>query len=128
MNDFNFIWNFSEIPKNSIEAIDEHLGFVSVGEIHCDIVIRDYGTDSPCLVYDFDFYVLGEDTGYGYREIDGVERPYDYADGDGISVKKVSSFADLKNLGEKLIAEYVKNFYNGRYSLLEKAAKKTVVW
>ena len=74
-------------------------------------------------------YVGGEDTGYGYK--DGGNNtiiPYDYADGDMISMTSELSYEDFKDKAEKLFVDYIENYNGNNYSLVEHANRPLKIW
>ena len=72
----------------------------------------------------YDFYVAHEDTGYGYKN--GI-LPYDYADGDGMSIPYGLPYDEFKAKAESLFVEYIEA-YNGGYSLVEHANRPLEMW
>ena len=118
--------------------VDQYVGHVIVGDICVDIIIRDYGDEEEKLAYSFDLYVAGEDTGYGYKDLeDGSVLPYDYAEGDDMWVSDLpEDFATFKKQAEELLTWYIAfndTEYKAKspdslvinYSLVEKASKPT---
>ena len=50
--------NYINKEKDLSEMVEDCIGFIRIGEICVDVVIRDYGyADNPEYVYSYDFYV-----------------------------------------------------------------------
>lgn len=120
--------NYTNNKARLAEMVDDYIGFIRIGEICVDVLIRDYGdNDLPEYAYSYDFYVANEDTGYGYK-LDMNNLPYDYAD--GTDLKDLSlSYDEFVKKSEELITKFIEenDKVNG-YSLVEKANKPLLVW
>ena len=119
--------NYTNDRKELLELVDDYIGFIRIGEICVDVLIRDYGEDESKLAYSYDFYVANEDTGYGYQT-DMNNLPYDYAD--GTDLKDLSlSYDEFVKKSEELITKFIEenDKVNG-YSLVEKANKPLLIW
>ena len=120
--------NYINDKSKLAEMVDDCIGFIRIGEICVDVVIRDYGNrDIPEYAYSYDFYVANEDTGYGYK-IDMDNLPYDYAD--GTDLKDLSlSYEEFVKKSEHLITKFIEENDNvNDYSLIEKANKPLLIW
>lgn len=120
--------NYTNDKTKLAEIVDDCIGFIRIGEICVDVLIRDYGDgDIPKYAYSYDFYVANEDTGYGYKT-DMNNLPYDYAD--GTDLKDLSlSYDEFVKKSEELITKFIEenDKVNG-YSLVEKANKPLLIW
>lgn len=120
--------NYTNDKTKLAEMVDDCIGFIRIGEICVDVLIRDYGDgDIPKYAYSYDFYVANEDTGYGYKT-DMNNLPYDYAD--GTDLKDLSlSYDEFVKKSEELITKFIEenDKVNG-YSLIEKANKPLLIW
>ena len=120
--------NYTNDKTKLAEMVDDCIGFIRIGEICVDVLIRDYGDgDIPKYAYSYDFYVANEDTGYGYKT-DMNNLPYDYAD--GTDLKDLSlSYDEFVKKSEELITKFIEenDKVNG-YSLVEKANKPLLIW
>lgn len=117
--------NYTNDENKLLKLVDDYIGFIRIGEICVDVLIRDYGDKNSKLAYSYDFYIANEDTGYGYRN--GIA--YDYADGTDLYDLSLS-YDDFVKKSEKLIKEFIEaNDKNGHnYSLIEKANKSLLIW
>lgn len=125
-NKLSFEWDmFSEDRYNEMkkELPNDYVGAVYIGDISIDIL---YDTTDNMLM--FDFYVLGEDTGYGYTL--KSDTPYDYADGIGLKLDVFTnmSYEEFRLYVEPLFVEHICKYDNGKYSLLEHAKKPVARW
>lgn len=120
--------NYTNDKTKLAEMVDDCIGFIRIGEICVDVLIRDYGDgDIPKYAYSYDFYVANEDTGYGYKT-DMNNLHYDYAD--GTDLKDLSlSYDEFVKKSEELITKFIEenDKVNG-YSLVEKANKPLLIW
>lgn len=119
--------NFKEMVSWKAEQADGvYHGAIHVGDITIDIITRDYEGDGN-IVCDLDFYVLGEDTGYGYTS-EGF--PYDYAEGLCIAEFRDMTYEQFKAAAEENIRGYIKeeDELNIGYSLQEHAERETIIW
>ena len=98
-------------------AVNDYVGAVHVGDICIDLLC-DSGTGKMTC----DFYVLHEDTGYGYTKT--KEIPYDYAEGIEIDVVGVG-YNDFVKTAEKQFAEFIVDF-KGKYSLQDHANRDLI--
>lgn len=102
------------------------VGYVHVGDICIDLVTGSVdGNEEEGLVVNAlsaDYYVLHEDTGYGYTKEGDI--PYDYADGHVLKLTGLS-YEEFKAEAEKAFAAYI-TAYTGAYSLAEHAARPLV--
>lgn len=108
--------------------VDDCIGFIRIGEICVDVIIRCYGdTDNPEYVYSYDFYVANEDTGYAYKE-EMNNLPYDYAD--GVDLKALAfSYDEFVEKSENMITMFIeRNDKSNGYSLVEKVNKPLLIW
>ena len=101
------------------KAQEDYVGKVIIGNLSVEFVLREYENGR---VVDFDIYVGGVDSGYGYTEKNHT--PYDYAQG-GIlldigTLDKVNKLDDLKNLIINKVFNFISNNEN-QVLLLEKA-------
>ena len=108
--------------QNGKLVADDWVGNVRIGELCCDLVLREYTEGELTLTYDV--YVGGVDSGYGYstREAmatgkykdkyevpDEEQYPYDYADGGDFDDSCVSlSYTHLKKMAEAKIADFIR--------------------
>lgn len=130
-----FNWNdltedrYTNDKKKLIDLVEDCIGFIRIGEICVDVLIRDYGeTDEEHkLAYSYDFYIANEDTGYGYKE--DLDIAYDYADGTDLFDLSLS-YDDFVKESERLIKEFIEanDKIGHSYSLVEKANKPLLVW
>lgn len=120
--------NYTNDETKLAELVDVCIGFIRIGEICVDVVIRDYGNvDSPEYAYSYDFYVANEDTGYGYKT-NMNNLPYDYADGTDLKDLSLSYDKFIKK-SEGLITKFIEeNDKVNTYSLIEKANKPLLIW
>lgn len=120
----NFDWTgFTEEKFENLITNNpyDYIGSVHVGDISIDLINH---PDINLML--FDFYVLNEDTGYGYTE---NNIPYDYAEGNEIELWKIHniSYEEFKEVAER----YFKEFISGNcqpYSLAEHANRPLVMW
>ena len=121
------IENYTNNKKELLELVDDCIGFIRIGEICVDVVIRDYGEEGNKLAYSYDFYVANEDTGYGYKE--DLNIPYDYADGTDLFNLSLS-YEDFVKESERIITEFINanDRKDHKYSLIEKANKSLLMW
>lgn len=113
------------------EIVDDCIGFIRIGEICVDVLIRSYegSYEDEKFVYSYDFYIANEDTGYGYRDLENGETvAYDYADGTDL-FDLTLSYDDFVRESERIIEDFItKNDKKFGYSLIEKANRKLVIW
>lgn len=120
--------NYINKEEDLSEMVDDCIGFIRIGEICVDVIIRCYGdTDNPEYVYSYDFYVANEDTGYAYKE-EMNNLPYDYAD--GVDLKAIAfSYDEFVEKSENMITMFIeRNDKSNGYSLVEKANKPLLIW
>lgn len=120
--------NYINKEEDLSEMLDDCIGFIRIGEICVDVIIRCYGdTDNPEYVYSYDFYVANEDTGYAYKE-EMNNLPYDYAD--GVDLKALAfSYDEFVEKSENMITMFIeRNDKSNGYSLVEKANKPLLIW
>ncbi len=120
--------NYINKEEDLSEMVDDCIGFIRIGEICVDVIIRCYGdTDNPEYVYSYDFYVANEDTGYAYKE-EMNNLPYDYAD--GVDLKALAfSYDEFVEKSENMITMFIeRNDKSNGYSLVEKANKPLLIW
>lgn len=120
--------NYINKEEDLSEMVDDCIGFIRIGEICVDVIIRCYGyTDNPEYVYSYDFYVANEDTGYAYKE-EMNNLPYDYAD--GVDLKALAfSYDEFVEKSENVITMFIeRNDKSNGYSLVEKANKPLLIW
>lgn len=120
--------NYINKEEDLSEMFDDCIGFIRIGEICVDVIIRCYGdTDNPEYVYSYDFYVANEDTGYAYKE-EMNNLPYDYAD--GVDLKALAfSYDEFVEKSENMITMFIeRNDKSNGYSLVEKANKPLLIW
>lgn len=120
--------NYINKEEDLSEMVDDCIGFIRIGEICVDVIIRCYGdTDNPEYVYSYDFYVANEDTGYAYKE-EMNDLPYDYAD--GVDLKALAfSYDEFVEKSENMITMFIeRNDKSNGYSLVEKANKPLLIW
>lgn len=120
--------NYINKEEDLSEMVDNCIGFIRIGEICVDVIIRCYGdTDNPEYVYSYDFYVANEDTGYAYKE-EMNNLPYDYAD--GVDLKALAfSYDEFVEKSENMITMFIeRNDKSNGYSLVEKANKPLLIW
>ena len=123
----NFNWNkFTEEKyKTYLKELEakaeyiDYIGTIHVGDIAIDLV--DHREVGKLFI---DFYVLYEDTGYGYTKDDV---PYDFAEGFEIECPLNLSYKEFKEKTEKLCIEYILE-YKGNYNLFEHANNITKEW
>lgn len=120
--------NYINKEEDLSEMVDDCIGFIRIGEICVDVIIRCYGdTDNPEYVYSYGFYVANEDTGYAYKE-EMNNLPYDYAD--GVDLKALAfSYDEFVEKSENMITMFIeRNDKSNGYSLVEKANKPLLIW
>ena len=120
--------NYINKEEDLSEMVDDCIGFIRIGEICVDVIIRCYGaTDNPEYDYSYDFYVANEDTGYAYKE-EMNNLPYDYAD--GVDLKALAfSYDEFVEKSENMITMFIeRNDKSNGYSLVEKANKPLLIW
>ena len=94
-----------------------------IGTIHVGMISIDVTNCSEIEKLSCDFYVLGEDNGYGYTK---TGEPYDEAGGFVIDFDdKIPYDEVLKEIQSKAI-EYIKG-YKGEYSLKRKAETECAI-
>ena len=123
----NYFWKFSReeykayLEKlNTMDCDSDYLGSVYIGDICIDFVCHAEFIEQLYL----DFYVLHENTGYGYTK---NNIPYDYAEGIIIDTPYNLSYDQFKEKVERLCKDYIFD-YKGHYSLLDHINRKTEVW
>lgn len=122
----------NKYKKDAWSIVDEYVGNISVGELHFNVLFRNYSdTDEPEISLSYDCYVANEDTGYGYTLSDDGSNniPYDYADGTDCNNLKLS-YKEFKEESEKLLKEFIVTNDKKKilYSLVEKAKKPLLQW
>jgi len=123
--------NYTNDKEKLRELVDNYIGFIRIGEICVDVLIKYYydGYDDDVfeLAYSYDFYVANEDTGYGYKG--DTQMPYDYVDGTDLFDLSLS-YDEFVKESERLIKEFIEsNDRKGHsYSLVEKANKPLLIW
>lgn len=109
-NKFYFHWNMTKEDWRDINNYEAQLetgmdsvGQCRIGDLCFDFTLRDYEDQ---INLDYDLYVGGVDTGYGYGE---DNYPYDYGDGSGWNIKDilVFSFDEFRSFAEKEMAKYI---------------------
>lgn len=137
-------FNFSKMTEedwnnflNNFNYDDDFIGHIYLGDISIDVLYK-----PEVEVISFDYYVLNEDSGYGYISKNGVKstnsnpiyRPYDYADGNDMkfAIGEKMSYLEFCNKARLLICKYI---YSSKYvgpttgmSLSEHAEQNTEVW
>ena len=133
-----FDWRrFTETDYKNMLDGKEDFGQVYVGDICIELVVEAIGSfihdifNVEEIIY-VNFYVLHEDTGYGYKDehgvnTDGIGIPYDYADGFSVARPYGLSYDEFKAKLEKLSMEYIEA-YRGSYSLVEHANRPLEIW
>lgn len=99
--------------KNSL-APDDCIGQVRIGNLCFDVVTRQYDS----LVLDFDLYVGGVDTGYGYSTL-SEEYPYDYADGSNLD-----SMENIRTLSYEQFVKFAENIFTNFLQTTEESYEK----
>ena len=118
---------------------DECIGFIRVGEICCDLLLRQYNNDPNDLTLTWDVYVGGVDTGYGYSAGDALATgkykchedvpdeelyPYDYiGGGDFLDFNKSMTYTEFKKMAEDVVTKFIVMF-----KLEDKANMKLHKW
>lgn len=107
----------------SNEGNEDLIGKIRVGDICIDVI-----NHPEVEKIFFDFYVLSEDTGYGFSK--GI--PYSYADDFSISYNDIyvamkQNQSMMENI-EKEIENHIKTFASNQYSLIEHAKRELVIW
>lgn len=122
--------NYTNNKQELKELVDDYIGFIRIGEICVDVLIRNYSDkdEKDKFAYSFDFYIANEDTGYGYKEKDNTTIAYDYADGTDLFDLSLS-YEEFVIKVEKLLTDFIlENDKKHSYSLVEKANKPLLVW
>ena len=128
----NFNWN--DFDKKGFEIACEMLkenddnedfvGSVRVGNLCFDVVTREYNDK---LYLDYDLYVGGVDTGYGYAD----DYPYDYAGGGSFDESCVEmNYEEFKAHAEETMENYINDEETAyiHASLIKKANEELKVW
>lgn len=107
----------------SNEGNEDLIGKIRVGDICIDVI-----NHPEVEKIFFDFYVLSEDTGYGFSK--GI--PYSYADDFSISYNDIyvamkQNQSMMENI-ENEIENHIKTFASNEYSLIEHAKRELVIW
>lgn len=107
----------------SNEGDEDLIGKIRVGDICIDVI-----NHPEVEKIFFDFYVLHEDTGYGFSK--GI--PYSYADDFSISYNDIyvamkQNQSMMENI-EKKIENHIRTFASNQYSLMEHAKRELVIW
>lgn len=127
--DLAFSWDtftsddFLNIKEDIRNKETDYAAFIRIGTICIDCATKEYDDG---IRLDYDFYVGGEDTGYGYKK----DYPYDYADG-GSFCKEIldMTYPEFKAYAEKTLRDYiVKNDRQSTYSLMEHAKQALLIW
>ena len=119
-----------EYRKGTLK-VDECIGQVRIGALCFDVITREY----DLLTLDFDLYVGGVDTGYGYSTL-AKGYPYDYVDGGDLDVlnnlQNVNYEQFIKIAEEKFTCflEGLEESYRNKknISLLKKAEEPLKIW
>lgn len=115
---------FDMMAKNKTD----HCGSIYKGDLCIEIIAEsDTYVDGILTNPEFisvNFYVLGEDTNYGYTKT-GI--PYDYAEGFDILFPYGLGYEDFIRKLEKMMDNYI-NSYKGSYSLKAHANRPTAIW
>lgn len=127
-------FNWNDFDKKGFDIAceelkaDEHdeifLGSVRVGNLCFDIVTREYGDK---LYLDYDLYVGGVDTGYGYAD----DYPYDNVGGGSFDESCVGmTYEAFKTYAEKIMENYINDEETAyvHASLIKKANEELNVW
>ena len=106
------------------EGNEDYVGSVRIGDLCFDILTREYNDK---LYLDYDLYVGGVDTGYGYSD----DYPYDYAGGGSFNKSCVNmTYEEFRTYAEEVMAHYIKTeekVYE-HASLVAKAEEELNVW
>lgn len=122
-----------ETPIKDIPAISGYASFIGgvhLGDLCLDILLRGYEEDK--LYLEYDLYVGGVDSGYGYADQDdGTEYPYDYEGGGAFeSLCFNMNYDEFQVMVEKTFLEYIiirqKQYTHA--NLVESAQTITHVW
>lgn len=124
----NFVWDMEENTwdgfRNHPEDfdLDNFLGNCRTGELCIDIVLYDWNE----LLWGYDVYVGGINSGYGYSSRESkTPYPYDYADGGEFPVELFNcSFAEFKTKAEQIFTEYIER----DETLIAKANEPLHLW
>lgn len=127
--DLSFSWNiftsedFSQIKKDMQRRIEGNTASIRVGTICIDCIANEYDDG---IFLDYDVYVGGEDTGYGFKG----SYPYDYIDGGSFSKEIFDmTYREFKEYAEKVLTNFiVKNDKQPTYSLMEHAKQDLLIW
>lgn len=127
-------FNWNDFTEKSFEVACEMLkenehdedfvGSVRIGDLCFDILTREYNDK---LYLDYDLYVGGVDTGYGYSD----DYPYDCAGGGSFDESFVNmNYEEFKVYAEKIMGNYIRNEENTytHVSLIEKAEAELNIW
>lgn len=132
---FDFDWreftekdfvNYCAMVENDQILDNDYVGCVRVGELCFDFVYR-YDGEQETL--DYDMYLGGVDTGYGYSKIDGT--PYTEGGGgifeDGLLIGL--SYDEFKQTVEKTITNFIVSENNDYRGILVPLAKAPLhIW
>lgn len=127
--DFKFNWEFSETDLETLVNVykdrffaDDYLGNCRIGDTCFDFVLRHYSEDNGDWSLDYDLYVGGRDTGYGYGE---NNYPYDYLDGGSWPLEKIENmtYTEFVNMAEKDMQEFIV-----KSKCVDEASKPLNIW
>ena len=124
-NDFkeeNFNVACEELKGSDFNEV--FIGAVRVGDLCFDILTREYNEK---LYLDYDLYVGGVDTGYGYAD----DYPYDYCSGGSFAVACADmSYEEFKAYAENIMKECIEkeNAIYEHTSLIDKANEELNIW
>lgn len=121
-------WNFDDgCLKRAIDGVNTNKGCLFIGQVQIGNLMVDFNLTSydEATALDFDVFVGGVDSGYGYTEKNKI--PYDYVSGGSIINKKnIYEFTSLDKFKEIALSE-IKEFIDNHSKsdlLKEKANTK----
>ena len=119
--------NYCAMMENGMLKGDDYVGSVRVGALCFDLLTRVYKDKQMYL--DYDLYVGGVDTGYGYSKENNY--PYDYEGGSSFIDSCISMpYDEFKVYVEKELKVYLEcedKFYK-HCSLIDKANEELTIW
>lgn len=106
------------------DGYENFIGAVRVGDLCFDILTREYNNK---LYLDYDLYIGGVDTGYGYAD----DYPYDYYGGGSFDESCIDmKYDEFVSYAEKTMKEFIENEESAytHASLIEKANDELNMW
>lgn len=122
--------NYCAKAENAMMACDDYVGNVRVGDLCFDLVAC---MNEECTKWflQYDLYVGGVDTGYGYsnRNPNLPEYAYDYAEGGAFEDGMISmTYDDFKVYAEEVFIRYIVTWPYKEANLVQKALEPLNIW